>query len=80
MFCNVSWCYLVYVLFSLKISDSCWDGEGECPDELLAFSDDEEERRYMAKKRRARAGGSFKQNEGCLSVVLCLKFGRSYYN
>ncbi|VDD88082.1 unnamed protein product [Enterobius vermicularis] len=38
-------------LKSLKICDSCWDGEGECPDDELAFSDDEEEKRYMAKVR-----------------------------
>ncbi|CAG9536558.1 unnamed protein product [Cercopithifilaria johnstoni] len=34
-----------------KASDGCWDGEGECPDDMLAFSDDEAEQRYKAKHR-----------------------------
>ncbi|VDN93846.1 unnamed protein product [Brugia pahangi] len=34
-----------------KATDGCWDGEGECPDDMLAFSDDEVEQRYKAKHR-----------------------------
>ncbi|KAL3989249.1 Gar1/Naf1 RNA binding region family protein [Acanthocheilonema viteae] len=34
-----------------KATDGCWDGEGECPDDMLAFSDDETEQRYKAKHR-----------------------------
>uniref|UniRef100_A0A0R3S0H5 H/ACA ribonucleoprotein complex non-core subunit NAF1 n=1 Tax=Elaeophora elaphi TaxID=1147741 RepID=A0A0R3S0H5_9BILA len=34
-----------------KVTDGCWDGEGECPDDMLAFSDDETEQRYKAKHR-----------------------------
>ncbi|VDK82934.1 unnamed protein product [Litomosoides sigmodontis] len=40
-----------------KATDGCWDGEGECPDDMLAFSDDEAEQRYKAKHRSAKGGG-----------------------
>lgn len=49
-------------LKSLKITDSCWDGEGECPDDQLAFSDDEAEKSYMAKKRRKKQNISCRQD------------------
>uniref|UniRef100_A0A8R1XVF9 H/ACA ribonucleoprotein complex non-core subunit NAF1 n=1 Tax=Onchocerca volvulus TaxID=6282 RepID=A0A8R1XVF9_ONCVO len=37
-----------------KVADGCWDGEGECPDDMLAFSDDEAEKRYKVKHRSAK--------------------------
>ncbi|EFO25877.1 hypothetical protein LOAG_02605 [Loa loa] len=39
-----------------KATDGCWDGDGECPDDMLAFSDDEAEQRYKAKHRSVKVG------------------------
>ncbi|KAM3729218.1 H/ACA ribonucleoprotein complex non-core subunit [Dirofilaria immitis] len=43
-----------------KAADGCWDGEGECPDDMLAFSDDETEQRYKVKHRTAKISGEGK--------------------
>uniref|UniRef100_A0AAF5PJC3 H/ACA ribonucleoprotein complex non-core subunit NAF1 n=1 Tax=Wuchereria bancrofti TaxID=6293 RepID=A0AAF5PJC3_WUCBA len=40
-----------------KATDRCWDGEGECPVDMLAFSDDEVEQRYKAKHRSMKVNG-----------------------
>lgn len=42
------------MFFREKVADGCWDGEGECPDDMLAFSDDEAEKRYKVKHRSAK--------------------------
>ncbi|VDO53462.1 unnamed protein product [Onchocerca flexuosa] len=41
------------MFFREKAADGCWDGEGECPYDMLAFSDDEAEKRYKVKHRSA---------------------------
>ncbi|VDM47046.1 unnamed protein product [Toxocara canis] len=46
-----------------KIVDPCWDGEGDCPDDELAFSDDESEKRYLAKHRRKKVATSPASNK-----------------
>lgn len=68
--------------FREKVSDGCWDGEGECPDDLLAFSDDEAERRYNAKRRHKKNSGStflsfvLSISEVCGYVCLCVCYNQ----
>uniref|UniRef100_A0A915BM25 H/ACA ribonucleoprotein complex non-core subunit NAF1 n=1 Tax=Parascaris univalens TaxID=6257 RepID=A0A915BM25_PARUN len=46
-----------------KISDPCWDGEGECPEDEVVFSDDEAEKRYKAKHRYKKISTSSNPNK-----------------
>lgn len=54
---------LTEVLKKQKIVDAGWDGEGECPDDEIAFSDDEAEKRYMAKHRHKKQNSDFDNTE-----------------
>ncbi|VDM95780.1 unnamed protein product [Thelazia callipaeda] len=51
-----------------KVTDSCWDGDGECPDELLTFSDDEAEKQYKAKHRSSNKIGDL------LLIIIFFRF------
>uniref|UniRef100_F1KVX3 H/ACA ribonucleoprotein complex non-core subunit NAF1 n=1 Tax=Ascaris suum TaxID=6253 RepID=F1KVX3_ASCSU len=46
-----------------RITDPCWDGEGECPEDELVFSDDEAEKRYKAKHRCKKISTSSNPNK-----------------